>query len=141
MDDASRPATTDNTGPITDAEFREGMYISLAIGIYYTFNAFMPIIAWYGWRKDDILNLAENKIYKLSWYMMYASHFFIFLPMAVLWPFTYFGSSVVVNFYNIANLYLGSYGAAGVYLMVSSFWLMALIFYSDNDVIDRRTIF
>jgi hypothetical protein len=63
MDERARPATTDNTGPVTDAEFKEGLYISVAIGLYYTINAFLPIIAWYGWRKDDILDLAENKIY------------------------------------------------------------------------------
>jgi hypothetical protein len=73
--------------------------------------------------------------------MMYASHFFIFLPMAILWPFTYFGSSVVVDFYNIANLFLGTYGTASVVLLVSSFWLSAVLFYSDNDLISKRAMF
>ena len=88
----SEPATQDNTPPVTDAEFKKGMIISVAIGLYYVMNALMPIVAWYGWRRVPTRSLHKtNKIYIDAWYMLYAAHFIVYLPMAFMWPFTYSG--------------------------------------------------
>ena len=116
------------------------MYISLAVGLYYTMNAFMPIIAWYGWRREPIKSMTTNKLYSIAWYMLYASHFIVFLPMSILWPFTYLGSSVVVEFYDLANTMIGTIGGGSVILLVSLFWMMSVILYKDNKVISRRAM-
>ena len=141
MDEFGEPATRDNTLPITEEEFIEGMWYSVAIGLYYCFNAFLPIIAWYGWRKDAILGMSNNIMYKAAWYTLYPLHWFVFTPMAILWPFTYTGSSLVLEFYNLANLYLGSFVAVGVYALVAFMWLLATLFYKQSTVIVRRQVF
>ena len=132
------PATRDNTLPVTEAEFREGMYISLAIGLYYTMNTFAPIIAWYGWRRVPVRALTNNRIYQVSWYMLYASHFIIYLPMAVMWPFSYIGSSVIVEFYDIAQTWIATIGGGGVLLLVTLFWTISALAYKDNEIISKR---
>ena len=118
---------------MTDEEFNEGMYISIMVGLYYTFNAFVPILAWYGWRRVDILAMDGNTFYKIAWYSLYALHFIVFTPMAFIWPMTYSGIAVVVEFYDLANWYLGSVAAGVVYSYVSLMWIFAAFFYSDTD--------
>ena len=133
-----QPSTRDNTKPVTEEQFMHGMWISLAVGLYYTFNAYLPIVSWYGWRKKDILAMSTNSLYKTSWYLLYASHFIVFTPMALLWPFTYSGSSVVVEFYDLANWYLGSVVAAGVYLSVASVFALSIMTYSEATEVSQR---
>ena len=131
----SNISTSDNTMPVTEEEFKEGMWISLMIGLYYTFNAFFPIIIWYGWRRVNILAMDSNTFYKMAWYTMYPLHFFVFLPMALVWPMTYTGISAVVEVYDLANWYLGSITAGIVYVSVTFIWMLAAIFYSDTESI------
>ena len=144
MTEVSTPETYDNVSPVTDEQYRNGMIISIAVGLYYTFNAFYPILAWYGWRKEDIRTMAVdngvNKWYMLAWYVMYGLHFIVFSPMAFLWPFTYLGSTLIVDFYDIANLYLGTVAATLVYLTVTTMFFISMLFYKDSTVITRRQI-
>ena len=126
---------------VSEQEFIEGMYLSLAIGLYYTFNAFMPILAWYGRRKYDILAMPNNIFYKLSWYLFFALHFFAFSPMAFLWPATYIGSGLILDFYDLANFYMGTVGAFAIYLFVGLLWLISMLFYGSNDVVSRLGMF
>lgn len=132
------PVTRDSSEPVTEAEFMEGMWISIGVGLYYSLNAFLPIIAWYGWRKYDILDMSKNKFYKAAWYTLYPLHWFAFTPMAFLWPFTYAGSSIVLDFYDIATWHLGTRLAIIIYGTVSFMWLLAFLFYSETEVITRR---
>jgi len=132
------PATKDNTHPVTEAEFREGFYISMAIGLYYILNALGPIIVWYGARRVVVLSLIGNRIYKVSWYLLYAMHFIIFFPLAVMWPFTYIGSSVIVEFYDIAHTWIAAVGGGGVLLLVTFLWTISALAYKDNDIISKR---
>lgn len=90
------PETVEEKTPVTVEEFREGMLISIVVGLYYTFNAFVPIIAWYGFRRVGVRAMSDNTFYKIAWYSMYALHFFIFTPMAFIWPMTYTGVTVVI---------------------------------------------
>ena len=110
------------------------------IGLYYTFNAFVPILTWYGVRRVDILAMSGNTFYKMAWYSMYALHFFVFTPMAFIWPMTYTGVATVVNFYDIANWYLGSVVAGIVYVYVALIWILAYFFYKDTSVITKRGV-
>ena len=121
--------TRDNTEPVTEEQFHEGMWISVAVGFYYTLNAFIPIIAWYGWRKTDILAMTNNSLYKFAWYTLYPLHWLVFTPMALLWPFTYIGSATIVEFYDLANWWLGSVTGGVVYALVALTWLLAALFY------------
>ena len=132
--------TTETQEPVTQDEFTEGMWISIVVGLYYTLNASVPIMAWYGWRRVGVLGMDNNTFYKAAWYTLYPLHFFIFTPMAFLWPMTYTGVSVVVNFYDLANWYLGSVAAAFVYSFVAIMWLFAALFYEETDVITNRGI-
>ena len=54
------PATQDNTSPVTEDEFKKGMFVSIAIGLYYVMNALMPIVAWYGWRRVPTRRIIET---------------------------------------------------------------------------------
>ena len=132
--------TTEEKTPVTDAEYNEGKIISIVVGLYYTFNAFVPIVAWYAWRRVGVRAMSENSFYKLAWYSMYSLHFFVFTPMAFLWPMTYSGVSVVVNFYDLANWWLGSVAASLVYVLVAIMWLIAAVTYTDDDAITQRGI-
>ena len=135
------PITTDTAVVVTEAMFTEGMWVSLAVGLFYTFNAFFPIIAWYGWRKTDILAMENNFFYKMAWYTLYSLHWFIFTPMALIWPFTYIGSSTVVDFYNVAQRVIGTYVSAVVFGTVLIMWALSGIFYSETTVVIPRMIF
>ena len=134
------PETVEEKTPVTAEEFREGMLISVVVGLYYTFNAFVPIIAWYGSRRVGVRAMSNNTMYKIAWYSMYALHFFIFTPMAFIWPMTYTGVTVVIKFYDLANWYLGTLAAGFVYAYVSFMWLLAALLYSDTDEITNRGI-
>ena len=107
------------------------MWISIGVGAYYFFNAFFPIITWYGIRKDDILAMSNNGLYKAAWYSFYPLHWFVFTPMALLWPLTYTGSAVVVDFYEIANIYLGTILAGGVYMFVFAMFMLSYVSYDE----------
>ena len=72
--------------------------------------------------------------------MLYATHFIVFLPMAFIWPFTYLGYTLIIDFYDIANIWVGTVGAGGVILLVSFFWILSAIFYEENEVVTRNTI-
>lgn len=139
--DERNPATTEQFKPVTLEEYKEGYRISLVVGLYYTLNAFVPIIAWYGSRRVAILAMQENTFYKLAWYSMYALHFFAFTPMAFIWPMTYTGVSVVIEFYDLANWYLGSVVAAFIYIYVALMWLLAIAMYKPTSVITKRSMF
>ena len=134
------PITYDSAVVVTEQMFTEGMWVSVAVGLYYTFNAFFPIIAWYGWRKDDILAMTANKMYKAAWYTLYPLHWFIFTPMALIWPFTYVGSATIVDFYNVAQRVIGTYVSGVVYLTVLLMWILAAAFYSETTVVIPRMI-
>ena len=56
---------------------------------------------------------------------MWMSHYFVFGLPAVVWPFTYFGSQTVNNFYMLVNYYVGtivggSIALASVLLFISA---------------------
>ena len=125
---------------MTEEEYNEGRLISIVVGLYYTLNASIPIIAWYGWRRPDILAMEENVFYKVAWYSLYPLHFIVFTPMAFLWPMTYSGVSVVVNFYDLANWWLGSVVAGFVYIFVASMFALAGLTYSETSSQTNRGI-
>ena len=81
-----------------------------------------------------------NTMYKLAWYFTYATHFIVFTPMAFLWPFTYLGSPLIVEFYNLANYYLGTVVATGVYSLNIFMWILAVIFYDETTTMTRRSV-
>ena len=140
MNDQNSIETIEEKTAVTEEEYNEGKWISIMVGLYYTFNAFAPIIAWYGWRRVDILAMEKNIFYKVAWYSMYSLHFFVFTPMAFVWPMTYSGVSVVVDFYDLANWYLGSVVAGFVYVYVASMFALAALFYSDTSAQSSRGI-
>lgn len=140
MDEKGTPHTRDNTMPTNGDEYLEGMLISVVLGVFYTMNAYMPILMWYLVRKDDILGMKNNDMYKFSWYTLYALHFFVFLPLALLWPFTYIGSSVIVDFYDVANWYVGTVGAFIVFITVTALWALSAILYESNTYISSSYI-
>ena len=117
------------------------MFLSLAIGMYYTLNAFLPITFWYGKRRPPTLAMPNNFLYKLSWYVFFSLHFMAFMPMALLWPATYIGSDLILDFYDLANFYLGTIGALGIITIVSLMWMISILFYQTSDVITRGSIF
>ena len=98
-------------------------------------NAYFPIMVWFAFKEDKVdSNKSINGWYRFAWYVLWTMHWTIFSPMAFLWPFTYFGSSVIVDFYDIANWYLGTLAASGLYATVAClFALAALNFTSYND--------
>ena len=117
------------------------MLISYVVGIYYFFNAFLPLLAWYGWRRVPTRSMDNNSMYFAAWYTLFPLHWFVFVPMAILWPMTYLGEAVIVDFYDIANWWLGSVLAGGVYSFVAFMWFLAYLFYEESDVISRTAIF
>ena len=110
------------------------------VGLYYTFNAFVPIFAWYMFRRVDILAMTENTFYKLAWYSMYALHFFVFTPMALVWSMTYLNVAVVIYFYDLANWYLGTVAAGFVYGYVAIMWTLAALTYTETSTITNRGV-
>ena len=60
--------------------------------------------------------------------------------MALLWPFTYIGSSVIVDFYDVANWYVGTLAAGAVYATVASTFLLAALFYEENTAVSSGYI-
>ena len=40
--------------PVTEREFQLGLYASIGIGLFYTANAFLPVLTWYMSKKTDI---------------------------------------------------------------------------------------
>jgi hypothetical protein len=60
--------------------------------------------------------------------------------MAFIWPFTYLGYTLIIDFYDIANIWVGTVGAGGVILLVSFFWILSAIFYKKNEEVTRNTI-
>ena len=111
------------------------MWISIGVGLYYMLNAFFPILSWYLFRKDDILAMSNNGFYKATWYAFYPLHWFVFTPMAILWPLTYTGSAVVVDFYEIANFYLGTLLASGIYVFVFTMFVISYLAYSQSTTL------
>ena len=55
--------------------------------------------------------------------------------MALLWPLTYTGSAVVVDFYEIANLYLGTLVAGGIYIFVFAMFMLSYVSYQDTTTL------
>ena len=70
MDEKGTPHTRDNTMPVDGDEYREGLLISVAVGFYYTFNAYLPILAWYSQRSDKVTAMSNNSIYKYAWQLI-----------------------------------------------------------------------
>ena len=140
MNDRNAIETVENQTAVTEDEYKEGRIISIVVGLYYTFNAFVPIIAWYGWRRPDILAMTNNTFYKVAWYSLYPLHFIVFTPMAFLWPMTYSGVSVVVNFYDLANWWLGSVVAGFVYIYIASMFALAALGYEETSAQSSRGI-
>ena|ERR1719469_96635 len=140
MDEKGTPHTRDNTMPVNGEEYREGLLISVAVGAYYTLNAYLPILVYYAWRKDVISSMTNNSSYKFAWELLYGTHFFTFLPMALLWPFTYIGSAVIVDFYDVANWYLGTLAAGSIYLTVATAFILAALLYEDTTAVSSTFI-
>jgi len=67
MNEKGHVSTRDNTMPITLELFNEGFWISVAVGAYYTFNAFTPSLVYYFFRQQEISAMTENQIYKTAW--------------------------------------------------------------------------
>lgn len=127
-------------GVITQEMYNQGFYISIALGIYYTANAIVPISLWYGNRDTEIRSLTNNKMYKGAWYFMYVMHWAIFMPMMILWPLTYTRNAVLLDFYYTANWYLGTLGGTAVYALTALWFLIAAIAYQDTTVVLRWNI-
>uniref|UniRef100_A0A7S3I247 Uncharacterized protein n=1 Tax=Favella ehrenbergii TaxID=182087 RepID=A0A7S3I247_9SPIT len=135
MDERGTPHTRDNTEPVSDAQFTEGMIISIAVGTFYTINAFLPVLVWHRYRKAEINAMTGNKMYKFAWQILYSLHFLAFLPMALLWPLTYLGSAVIVDFYDSANWYVGSLAAGVIFGNVTLAFFLAALTYSETTVV------
>ena len=80
-------------------------------------------------------------MYKAAWYTLYPLHWLVFTPMAFLWPATYLGEAVIVDFYDIANFWLGTVIAGGVYIFTAFMFLLAALFYQETSVISRSAVF
>ena len=132
MDSSSLVEPVENLGPLTEAEYFEGLLMSIFVGAFYTLNAFLPIIAWFGWKKADIQALSGMFFYKLAWRTMITTHWIVFLPMALIWPMTYLGNEVILDFYTLANWYIGNVASGFVFSGVAIVWLMAWIFYTSG---------
>ena len=97
-------------------------------------NAYFPIMWWFTFKMDDVdTNKSINRMYRFAWYVMWTMHWTIFSPMAFLWPFTYIGSSVIVDFYDVANWYLGTLAASGLYATVACLFALAALNYTSYN--------
>ena len=110
------------------------MIVSIAVGLFYTANAFWPITLWFGWIKKQIDSTTTNKTYRTAWIALVYSHLILFSPMALLWPFTYIGSGIVIEFWDLANWWLGTLAASSIFLTVGTIWLVAASMYEDTSV-------
>jgi len=134
------PATRDNTEPVTQDEFSQGMWISLLIGVFYALNGFVPMLVWFGGHKDTVLQMQGNKVYKAAWKALFVSHIVVYVPMAVIWPFTYIGSTTIVEFYDLANWYVGTLAAGAIFVTVTFMWMLAALSYEEQTSSSSATI-
>lgn len=64
---------------------------------------------------------------------MWVGHFFFFGLPAVLWPFTYFGSQAVNDFYLLLAYYSATVAGLGVISVTTVLFLMAYASYSTTS--------
>lgn len=140
MNEIGGPPSRDNTMPVTADQFTEGLYISVFVGLYYAFNAYMPAMVWFTVREDDIMAMKENWFYKKAWQVLYMAHFLLFTPMALLWPLSYLGSSVIVNFYDLTNYWIGTVAGGVLYLSVATLFALAAFFYETDTAVSSGYI-
>ena len=82
---------------------------NVAIGIIWLSLSYVPITAWYGWRRVGIRQMrTENKWYHIAWNVMWMSHYFIFQLPAIVFPLTFLGSQTINHFYILLNYYVGT---------------------------------
>ena len=72
--------------------------------------------------------------------MLAMTHFLLLGPLACLWPLTYLGSSVIVDFYDLANFWVGTVAASAMYGTIASVLIMAAIFYTADKSISSGYI-
>ena len=85
--------------------------------------------------------MENNKLYKGAWRVLWIAHTVIFAPMAVLWMFTYMGSSTIVNFYNEAMWYIGTVAAASIFTLISLLFMLSGIAYEESSLVSQGYIF
>lgn len=118
-----------------------GLIISIAVGLFHTANGFWPLVAWYGWVKKELEAEGDNlTTYRLAWRVLVWSHLVVFSPVALLWPFTYMGSSVVVEFYDLLNWWIGTLSLSAIVVLVAIFWIIAAAAYKTNATVSKRAI-
>ena len=125
---------------MTAQEWNKGLIVSIGVGLYYLANAFWPITIWFVWVKNEFNKTTTNSAYKAAWLALVYGHLIVFSPMALLWPFTYIGSGVVVEFWDLSNWWLGTLTASAIFLVISIMWIIAATQYETTSVFNKRAM-
>lgn len=105
---------------------------SYVLGTLWWALAYVPIIAWYTWRRVGVRAMMEvNSWYHLAWNFMWMSHYFVFQLPAIIWPLTYLGSQTVNHFYILINFWIGTIGGGAIASIATVLWIVAAMTYEE----------
>ena len=110
---------------------------SYALGLMWVTLSYVPITAWYAWRRPSIIAMKEeNPWYHRAWNFMWMSHYFIYQIPAFVWPFTYYSYVSINHFYMLVNYWVG-YVAGGIAsgITIVLFLIAFLTFTESGDLL------
>ena len=89
-------------------EYKEGMVMSIMIGLYYLFQTWIPLVVYYTYKKNAFESGATvtNGWYMGAWYTMVYGQFLIFLVPSFIWPFSYIRNPTILGFYAMLSQWL-----------------------------------
>ena len=119
---------TEARDSVSAEEYNELLMANHILGAIWVLHAWLPITLWYTWRRPNIRAYRTvNPWYYTAWNFMWMSHYFVFGLPAIVWPFSYFGSQTVNNFYMLVNYYVGTIVGGGIALASAIFFIFALV--------------
>ena len=115
-------------------EISEMRISNIILGSIWWLEAYLPIIMWYALRRTGIRAMKDtNAWYYRAWNYMWMSHYFIYQLSAIVFPFTFFGSTVVNDFYILINYWISTVVGGGNTLVVFILFLMGMSSYTQVD--------
>jgi len=103
--------------------------------------AYLPITLWYTWRREGIReDKDENTWYHWTWNFMWMSHYFVYQLPAIIFPFTFFGSLSVNQFYILVNYWIGLFGGGIIAAITTVAFIITLATHTDTSNAGRGII-
>ena len=117
-------------------EYKEGMTMSIMIGLYYIFEGWIPLLVYYTYKKNAFETGATitNGWYKAAWYTMTYGQWIIFLLPAFMWPFSYIRNPTIVVFYALISQWVSGFIAFILYFVVIIEMIVAAVTLNSEPI-------